>query len=143
MGRFLVGAAAGSEGPPRCGERRRGGSEHAPSAQLGNVGQVDAGEFVEKVGLGGADAVRGSLGAGAKGAADGHADHRKGGAAYTEARWRHGFIAAGPCRTRLELNRQLTAANTVIASLHHNNQMLRTEHQAEGNVLELPPRPRG
>ncbi|MYQ94843.1 hypothetical protein GTY20_27965 [Streptomyces sp. SID4946] len=42
-----------------------------------------------------------------------------------------------------ELNRQLTAATTVIASLHHDNQMLRTEHQAEGNVLELPPRPRG
>ncbi|MEW2498238.1 hypothetical protein AB0942_32590 [Streptomyces nodosus] len=44
MGRFLVGAAAGSKGPPRFGERRRGSSEHAPSAQFGNVGQVDAGE---------------------------------------------------------------------------------------------------
>ncbi|WP_327118756.1 hypothetical protein OG206_22190 [Streptomyces sp. NBC_01341] len=41
-----------------------------------------------------------------------------------------------------ELNRQLTAAITVVASLYHDNQLLRTEHQAEGNIFELPPRPK-
>lgn len=41
-----------------------------------------------------------------------------------------------------ELNRRLTAATTVIASLHHDNQMLRTEHHVVGTVTELLPRPR-
>ncbi|MEE1809693.1 hypothetical protein [Streptomyces sp. BE133] len=50
-------------------------------SQLPEVWQADAGQCVEKVGLCGANALRGSLGAGAKGAAGGHADHRKGGPA--------------------------------------------------------------
>ncbi|MFC9506716.1 hypothetical protein [Streptomyces sp. NPDC057002] len=37
-----------------------------------------------------------------------------------------------------ELNRRLTAAATVIASLHHDNQMLRTEHTTTGTVIALP-----
>ena len=37
-----------------------------------------------------------------------------------------------------ELNRQLTAAATVIASLHHDNQLLRTEHHAGGSLVPLP-----
>jgi len=41
-----------------------------------------------------------------------------------------------------ELQSQLAAAATVIASLHHDNQMLRTEHHAVGTVIELPPRAR-
>ncbi len=77
--RFFVGAATGSEGPPRGRGRRRVGSEHSTGPQLVKVGEADPGEFVEKVGLGGAEAVRGGLGAGAKGAADGHVDHRTGG----------------------------------------------------------------
>ncbi|KOU51516.1 hypothetical protein ADK56_09790 [Streptomyces sp. MMG1522] len=42
-----------------------------------------------------------------------------------------------------ELNRQLTAATTVIASLHHDNQMLRTEDDAAGAVVAFPSQPRG
>ncbi|WP_405722770.1 hypothetical protein [Streptomyces sp. NBC_00046] len=64
--------AAGSEGLPRgrwCG---RVCAEYASGAQFVEVGQALSGESVEEVGLGGADAVRGSLGAGAKGTADGH-----------------------------------------------------------------------
>ncbi|WP_432080635.1 hypothetical protein [Streptomyces sp. WAC 04229] len=38
-----------------------------------------------------------------------------------------------------ELNRQLTAAATVIASLHHDNQMLRSEHHAERHPRPVPP----
>ncbi|MFF8398421.1 hypothetical protein [Streptomyces sp. NPDC016172] len=37
-----------------------------------------------------------------------------------------------------ELNRRLTAAATVIASLHHDNQMLRIEHRTTGTVIALP-----
>ncbi|MFF2132425.1 hypothetical protein ACFVW1_45245 [Streptomyces olivochromogenes] len=37
-----------------------------------------------------------------------------------------------------ELNRRLTAATTVIASLHHDNQMLRTEGEAAGTVIAFP-----
>ncbi|MCX5115118.1 hypothetical protein OOK13_43100 [Streptomyces sp. NBC_00378] len=39
-----------------------------------------------------------------------------------------------------ELNRQLTAATTVIASLHHDNQMLRTESEAKGASARVWPR---
>ncbi|MGW2081177.1 hypothetical protein ACWCOW_30305 [Streptomyces sp. NPDC001939] len=38
-----------------------------------------------------------------------------------------------------ELNRQLTAAATVIAALHHDNQMLRTEHDTAGTIVAFPP----
>ncbi|MEU1425421.1 hypothetical protein [Kitasatospora sp. NPDC005751] len=41
-----------------------------------------------------------------------------------------------------ELNRRLTAATTVIAGLHHDNQLLRAEHHAAGVITELLPRPR-
>ncbi|WP_280725295.1 hypothetical protein [Kitasatospora sp. MAA4] len=41
-----------------------------------------------------------------------------------------------------ELNHRLTAAATVIAALHHDNQLLRTEHHHAGNVTELSPKPR-
>ncbi|MFJ3301414.1 hypothetical protein [Streptomyces bacillaris] len=34
-----------------------------------------------------------------------------------------------------ELNRQLTAATTVIASLHHDNQLLRAERHADGVLV--------
>ncbi|MFI0219747.1 hypothetical protein [Streptomyces lydicus] len=37
-----------------------------------------------------------------------------------------------------ELNRRLTAATTVIASLHHDNQMLRAEHHQAGRLVALP-----
>ncbi|MET7593864.1 MULTISPECIES: hypothetical protein [Streptomyces] len=37
-----------------------------------------------------------------------------------------------------ELNRRLTAAATVIASLHHDNQLLRTENDAAGTVIAFP-----
>ncbi|MET7388303.1 hypothetical protein ACFYPT_04235 [Streptomyces sp. NPDC005529] len=37
-----------------------------------------------------------------------------------------------------ELNRRLTAAATVIAALHHDNQMLRTEHDAAGTIVAFP-----
>ncbi|MEU7345867.1 hypothetical protein ABZ778_18445 [Streptomyces bacillaris] len=36
-----------------------------------------------------------------------------------------------------ELNRRLTAATTVIASLHHDNQMLRSEHHPNGTLTPL------
>ncbi|MFF2409772.1 hypothetical protein [Streptomyces sp. NPDC058092] len=42
-----------------------------------------------------------------------------------------------------ELNKQLTAAATIIASLHHDNQMLRTEQHEAATVISLPPRPGG
>ncbi|WP_281154714.1 hypothetical protein [Streptomyces sp. HYC2] len=77
--RLTIRSAAGSKGPLRARGRRRVGAEHSTGPQLVKVGKTDPGEFVEKVGLGGADAVREGLGAGAKGAADGHADHRTGG----------------------------------------------------------------
>ncbi|MFI6157309.1 hypothetical protein ACIBCA_32015 [Kitasatospora sp. NPDC051170] len=41
-----------------------------------------------------------------------------------------------------ELNHRLTAAATVIAGLHHDNQLLRAEHHHAGTVTELLPRPR-
>ncbi|MFI6145108.1 hypothetical protein [Streptomyces sp. NPDC051109] len=41
-----------------------------------------------------------------------------------------------------ELNRRLTAAATVIASLHHDNQMLRTEHEVANTVVAFSPQPR-
>jgi hypothetical protein len=47
-------------------------AEYAPGAQLGNVREVDAGQGVHQVGLGGADGVRG-LRTGAKSAACCHA----------------------------------------------------------------------
>ncbi|MGW0749802.1 hypothetical protein [Streptomyces sp. NPDC002587] len=37
-----------------------------------------------------------------------------------------------------ELQHQLVAAATVIASLHHDNQMLRAEHNAAGTLSALP-----
>jgi hypothetical protein len=50
------------------------GSEDSSGSHFAEVWQTDAGQCVEKVGLGGADVLRGSLGAGAKGAASGHGD---------------------------------------------------------------------
>ena len=47
MGRFLVGAAAGSEDPSRCRGRRRPGAEHAPGSQFADVGETDSGQGVE------------------------------------------------------------------------------------------------
>ncbi|MFF2959849.1 hypothetical protein ACFVT1_13245 [Streptomyces sp. NPDC057963] len=73
MGQFLVGAATDPKGPPRGRGRRRARAEHASGSQFVGVGQALSGENVEQVGLGGSDAVRGSLGACAKGTADGHA----------------------------------------------------------------------
>lgn len=55
------------------------GSKDSAGSQLAEVWQTDAGQCVEKVGLGGADTLRGSLEAGAKNAAGGHGDHRRGG----------------------------------------------------------------
>ncbi|MFB6878961.1 hypothetical protein [Streptomyces sp. NPDC056323] len=60
--------------------RRRARPEHASGTQFVEVVQVLSRESVEQVGLGGADAGRGSLGAGAKGTAGGHAGHRTGSA---------------------------------------------------------------
>ncbi|MGW2332119.1 hypothetical protein ACWC5C_41075 [Streptomyces sp. NPDC001700] len=42
-----------------------------------------------------------------------------------------------------ELNRRLTAATTVIAALHHDNQMLRAEHYQEGTLVALPTQQQG
>ncbi|MFB6878633.1 hypothetical protein [Streptomyces sp. NPDC056323] len=50
-------------------------AEHASGSQFVEVGQALSGESAEKVGQGGADAGHGSVGAGAKGTADGHAGH--------------------------------------------------------------------
>ncbi|MCT2544085.1 hypothetical protein [Streptomyces atratus] len=61
VGQLVVGAATGSESPPRRRGRRRAGTEHASSTQFVEVGQALSGESVEQVGLGGADAGRGSL----------------------------------------------------------------------------------
>lgn len=69
---FFVSTAAGSEDPSRGRGHHREGAEHSTGPQLVQVGKTDSGKCVEKVGLGGADAVRG-LGAGAKGAAGCHA----------------------------------------------------------------------
>ncbi|MFG2671558.1 hypothetical protein [Streptomyces californicus] len=41
-----------------------------------------------------------------------------------------------------DLHQQLAAAATVIAALHHDNQLLRAEHTTAGTVTALPPRPR-
>ncbi|MFC8803932.1 hypothetical protein PS783_12580 [Streptomyces enissocaesilis] len=41
------------------------------------------------------------------------------------------------------LNQQLAAAASVIAALHHDNQLLRAEHTAAGTLTTLPSRPRG
>ncbi|MFJ9901254.1 hypothetical protein ACIQPR_48960 [Streptomyces sp. NPDC091280] len=41
-----------------------------------------------------------------------------------------------------ELNRRLTAAATVIASFHHDNQMLRTEDDTASTVVPFPTQPR-
>ncbi|GAA2750354.1 hypothetical protein [Kitasatospora cinereorecta] len=41
-----------------------------------------------------------------------------------------------------ELNRRLTAATTVIASLHHDNQILRAEDEAASTVVVFPSQPR-
>lgn len=79
MGQFLVGVAAGSEGPPRGRGFSRARAEYASGSQVVEVGKALSGESVEQVGLGGADAGRGGLGACAKGSADGHAGHRTGG----------------------------------------------------------------
>ncbi|MEV1043143.1 MULTISPECIES: hypothetical protein [unclassified Streptomyces] len=78
-GLFLAGTATGPEDPPRRRGRSRTGTEHASGTQLVEVGQALSGESVEQVGLGGADAGRGSLRACAKGTADGHTGHRTGG----------------------------------------------------------------
>lgn len=48
------------------------GAEHSAGPQLVKVGEADSGECIEKIGLGGAEAVR-DLGASAKGAAGCHA----------------------------------------------------------------------
>ncbi|MFE6497570.1 hypothetical protein [Streptomyces sp. NPDC057748] len=79
-GQFPVGVAAGPEGPPRERGRSRACAEYAPGTQFIEVGQTLSGESVEQVGLGGANAGRGSLRAGTKGTADGHAGHRTGSA---------------------------------------------------------------
>ncbi|MFF7234512.1 hypothetical protein [Streptomyces sioyaensis] len=39
------------------------------------------------------------------------------------------------------LHQQLAAAATVIAALHHDNQLLRAEHTTAGTLTVLPPRP--
>src|SRR5262249_43952281 len=75
-GRALVRTAAGSESAARARRRRGLSAGHSTGPQLVQVGEVDARQRIEKVGLGGADAVRGSLGAGTKSSADGHAGHR-------------------------------------------------------------------
>ncbi|UUU21636.1 hypothetical protein [Streptomyces sp. DSM 40750] len=41
-----------------------------------------------------------------------------------------------------ELNRRLTAAATVIAAFHHDNRMLRTEHDTASTVVAFPSQPR-
>ncbi|MET8748149.1 hypothetical protein [Streptomyces sp. NPDC004728] len=65
----------------RRGRRRgRACAEYASGSQFVEVGQALSGESVEQVGLGGADAGRWSLGACAKGTANGHAGHRTGSA---------------------------------------------------------------
>ncbi|MCX5434436.1 hypothetical protein OHU11_40105 [Streptomyces sp. NBC_00257] len=71
-GLFLANAATGPECPQRRRGRSRTGTEHASGTQLIEVGQTLSGKSVEQVGLGSADAVRGSLRACAKGTADGH-----------------------------------------------------------------------
>ncbi|WP_318216890.1 hypothetical protein [Streptomyces sp. SCL15-6] len=48
---LLVGTAAGSEGPPLGWGGRLLSAEYAPGAQLGNVGEMDAGQGVDEVGL--------------------------------------------------------------------------------------------
>ncbi|WP_331754076.1 MULTISPECIES: hypothetical protein [unclassified Streptomyces] len=68
----FLGGAANSEGPPRGRGLGRAGAEYASGSEFVEVGQALSGESVEQVGLGGADAVRGSLGAGTKGTANGH-----------------------------------------------------------------------
>ncbi|MCX5112260.1 hypothetical protein OOK13_27715 [Streptomyces sp. NBC_00378] len=96
VGQLVVGAAAGSEGPSRGRGRSRACAEHASGTQFIEVGQALSGESVEQVGLGGADAGRGSLGACAKGTADGHAGHRTGSASPTPLA--AGFPCTGPQR---------------------------------------------
>ncbi|MFD7533785.1 hypothetical protein ACFV8E_40315 [Streptomyces sp. NPDC059849] len=61
-----------SESPSRRRGRCGACAEYASGSQVVEVGEALSGESVEEVGLGGADAGRGSLGAGAKGAAGGH-----------------------------------------------------------------------
>lgn len=78
VGQFLVGTATGPEGPPRRRRRRRARADYASGSQFVEVGQTLSGKSVEQVGLGGADAGRGSLGACAKSAAGSHAGHRTG-----------------------------------------------------------------
>lgn len=51
-------------------------SNDSAGPQLAEVCDADAGELVKKAGLGGADALGRSLGAGAERAAGGHDDHR-------------------------------------------------------------------
>ncbi|MGY5637540.1 hypothetical protein [Streptomyces sp. C-3] len=53
---------------------------------------------------------------------------------------RHGLSQAK--REITDLHEQLDAAATVIAALHHDNQLLRAEHTAAGTLTPLPPRPR-
>lgn len=57
---------------------RDGGPKHSTGSQLTEVWEMDAGQYVEKVGLGGTDAMSGSLAARAKGAAGDDDDRRKG-----------------------------------------------------------------
>lgn len=75
LSRRGIGAAAGAEGAAAARGGRALGAEHTAVAQLVEVGEADAGQRVEEVGLGGTD-VGGILRPGAEGAAYGHADHR-------------------------------------------------------------------
>ncbi|MEU2135465.1 hypothetical protein [Streptomyces sp. NPDC018352] len=96
VGQFLAGTATSSEDPPRERGRGRACAEYASGSQVVEVGQALSGESVEQVGLGGADAGRGSLGACAKGTANGHASHRTGSASPTPLA--AGFPCTGPQR---------------------------------------------
>ncbi|MEU9883764.1 hypothetical protein [Streptomyces phaeochromogenes] len=51
-------------------------SNDSAGPQFAEICDADTGELVKKVGLGGADALGRSLGAGAECAAGGHGDHR-------------------------------------------------------------------
>ncbi|GGV97622.1 hypothetical protein GCM10015535_69400 [Streptomyces gelaticus] len=70
--RFLVCTATGPEDPPRRRGRHQARTEHAPGPQLIKVGQTLSRKSIEQIGLGSADAERGSLRADAKNTADSH-----------------------------------------------------------------------
>jgi hypothetical protein len=57
-GHVLASAAAGSQGAAGAGRRGQVGAEHSPLPQLGKIGETDARQCVEEVGLRGADAAR-------------------------------------------------------------------------------------